>query len=355
MQDEDADDSGADTFMFEWLVSQQLHAAQELAPKSAEVWTAVGDVALQVLARTGDEGQEFHPNKVVSMFGVACNNAASTESFKALMAQPMKTMQTIGRETRDELMQHLNMMLKGNCGRGQMGRGETSMPTHRFRLENPSPYNSKCSADQSMRGDGPCLPQLQLKHHELWPTRIATTKVDIPGMPEFHKRLSEMAISKYLDFTEQAKRQGRQRLEDINNAFFSAQDKSERPGQRGMQFWAELYTSKEYKLLLKVLKNAAVDQAMKIGKYRTDRDKLMRESSMVLWAAVYTTHTPHLTHVHESSAISGTLKALVLWSLCFRILLTVLVHACRYLLQQRATWSQSHRLYGPAGWTADAY
>ena len=203
-------------------------------------------------------------------------------------------------------MRQLNHMLKGNCGRGEMGRGETAMPVHRFSLQNPSPYNSKCSADQTMRGDGPCLPQLQLTHHELWPTRIATSRIEIPGMPDFHKRLSEMAIKKNTEFTKMAQRNGRQRLEDINNAFFSAQDKSERPGQRGMQFWPELYNSKEYKLLLKVLKNAAVDQAMKIGKYRTDRDKLMRESSMVLWAAVYTTHTPHLTHVHESSALSGT-------------------------------------------------
>jgi len=129
-------------------------------------------------------------------------------------------------------------------------------------------------------------------------------------MPEFHKRLSEIAIKRYLAFAQQPQAQGRQRLEDINNSFFSAQDKSERPGRQGMQFWPELYNSKEYKLLLKVLKNAAVDQAVKIGKYRGSREQLMKESSMVLWAAVYTTHTPHLTHVHESSAVSSGCRCL---------------------------------------------
>merc|ERR1712072_581307 len=73
-----------------------------------------------------------------------------------------------------------------------------------------------------------------------------------------------------------------------------------------MQFWPELYGSEEYKLLNKVLKSAAVEQAMHIGKYVNDRDALMQHSNLVLWAAVYTTHTPHLSHVHESSAISGT-------------------------------------------------
>lgn len=34
--------------------------------------------------------------------------------------------------------------------------------------------------------------------------------------------------------------------------------------------------------------------------------ELWKSSNLVLWAAVYTTHTPHLTHVHESSGISGT-------------------------------------------------
>jgi uncharacterized protein (TIGR02466 family) len=55
-----------------------------------------------------------------------------------------------------------------------------------------------------------------------------------------------------------------------------------------------------------VIPPCVLSQALKIGKYVNDREKLMRESNLVLWAAVYTTHTPHLTHVHESSALSGT-------------------------------------------------
>ena len=197
---------------------------------------------MQVVAKTGEEGQEFDPRKVGRMLSTACRLAPSR--FKELVQPAMKTANTLAAHDRRFFRQQIDSMIQGDCGEARFGRGEWPMPTHRFSLKNPSPYNSKCAADQSSRGNGPCFPQLQYTQHELWPTRVATTRIEIPGDPQFHKRLSDMAIKKYLDFTAHAKRQGRQRLEDINNAFFSAQDKSENPSHgRGRSFWPELYNS----------------------------------------------------------------------------------------------------------------
>merc|ERR1711959_62823 len=78
-QDEDGDDadgSGADTFMYEWLVSQQLLAALEFAPQEADVWGNATMVALEVLTKTGENAQEFPPGKVRRMLDGTCRLSA---------------------------------------------------------------------------------------------------------------------------------------------------------------------------------------------------------------------------------------------------------------------------------------
>jgi len=303
----DADDSGIDTFMLEWLVSQHLLAAVELAPKESSVWISAAGVAATALAKLEDEAQEFSLDKVSNLLKVGCSLASSEKKFGASMKSFSKVVQGLGGDLARHFGNMHTRMKPGKCGTMRSQRsGNSPLPTHRFILENPSSYNSKCSADQSQRGSGACLPQLQYTQHQLWPTRIATTRIEIPDDPGFHERLSQMAIKRYLSFMEQAKARGNMRLEDINNAFFSAQSKSgDDQDGRGMNFWPELYKSKEYKLLRKVLMASAIDQALHIGRDIT-REELENTANLVLWAAVYTTGTPHLSHVHESSAISGT-------------------------------------------------
>eukprot|EP01052_Picozoa_sp_SAG31_P009818 SAG31_NODE_525_length_14489_cov_3.693815_6_plen_235_part_00 len=137
--------------------------------------------------------------------------------------------------------------------------------------------------------------------------------------------------------------------EQVNNGFFDEQLKADLELRtHGNEAWPELYNSEQYVALRTTLHHMAVEQAHRISglpkdvlararcvKFRNLHMALVQTRSIrwferiaispaihatftstnpfhrrfSMWAAVYTAETPHLTHVHESSLLSGSYYA----------------------------------------------
>ena len=118
----------------------------------------------------------------------------------------------------------------------------------------------------------------------IFPTLITTVNVRTHMGSAFADRLADMAISKYTSFSQQRKAGGESDPNDINDAFFSAQSTSVegRKSRQAQKFWAELYNSKEYQQLGRLMRGALLEHASKTGYPVSPVEE--KEARVVLWA-----------------------------------------------------------------------
>jgi len=183
--DEDGDDSGADTFMYEWLVSNHILAATEMAPEVAGVWAGAAEVGLQVFLMLGEESQEFPPHRVAFMISKACHFTGTHLGIKALGTRFQKTLQ--GSQHGDEFENRIRTLAQGRCLNVKPGHGQAAQPVHAYSIENPPKSAPKCAADSEAvtRPDGKtfCVPLLQYTQLELWPTRMPLPMLPSQAIP----------------------------------------------------------------------------------------------------------------------------------------------------------------------------
>eukprot|EP00656_Telonema_subtile_P008395 TRINITY_DN13919_c0_g1_i3.p1 TRINITY_DN13919_c0_g1~~TRINITY_DN13919_c0_g1_i3.p1 ORF type:complete len:336 (+),score=71.10 TRINITY_DN13919_c0_g1_i3:534-1541(+) len=168
--------------------------------------------------------------------------------------------------------------------------GTSASPSARYAvIPNPSAA-ANCKSDEAQ--------SCGVTQHQLWPVRVATSRLEVGD--SFHATLSGIVIQIYKDFSKT--QHPRARAEDINNAFFQAQLTRDSE-LTDPDKWPELYESTEYKQLRTQIRSMAVAQAEVIS---IKPRRVLERCDLSLWAAVYTEDTPHLTHVHESSVVSGS-------------------------------------------------
>jgi len=278
-----ADESGnaeeeEDVVVYSWLASQHLRAAVHLASGSVQVLTEAAVVAAEIAK--GPEGTDKDARLVYQCIREACEGASSAAALAAQMTTLVNTAEGRVRREVKKMLNHWKK--KDECGAGMESQSNPFASVRNL---------LQTSAQQQCGVDG-CL----LKQHTLWPVRVATGQLDAS-----HARLSEIAVKKYIAFSKQ---QRSNRPEDINNAFFSFQAKSDGDvAHYGKSTWPELYASTEYIQMRQQIRKVATEQAMSISKLSKEE---IEKLSLVVWAAVYTADTPHLTHVHESSVVSGS-------------------------------------------------
>lgn len=149
------------------------------------------------------------------------------------------------------------------------------------------------------------------RSRSVWPTWVSVVNLNVP--PSFHKRLSELAITRYRSFHKEHtaylgtdERRGVTPL-DVNNQFFNQQLKTvgEAENPRARAWWPELYTyCPEWRALFKYTREACIQHVLRNGRGQTR--EYLESLQLILWAAVYTTNTSHSTHMHEQSLCSGT-------------------------------------------------
>eukprot|EP00913_Durusdinium_trenchii_P021163 g19885.t1 len=146
-----------------------------------------------------------------------------------------------------------------------------------------------------------------LQVRDVFPTKVLSVNV-LELLPEgFTKRLSDLAIQKYQQFS---KKFPKIDPNDLNDKFFSFQaTNADRLGAGELRKWPEMYRdSEDFKILTRVMKGA-----LRGFLERTHVPLPQAEDyGLVLWAAVYPGNGGrHGYHVHQGSASSCVLYARV--------------------------------------------
>jgi len=295
MTDQEQHDAAhRDVFLLVWLASQHINTAVTFGPNMAGVLAEAADLSLGLHSMPGEVSIDV--DAALQMVSRSCRlDAPLVAKWLSSRLKYWGANADFNRHDSGRLRKASQNLLKHECG--NPGRFEKPPPPESLweQISNPQAQPPKCAVGQPTTE---CFPVLNWNYVNLWPTKMATMHVDLPE--EFHKALSDLAISRYMQHQTAAKqRDPRITLESINNGFFSLQ-------QDAASKWPELLRSKHVKHLRRILHKVAIDYALKIGNFPQGKaTPELTEADLFLWTAVYTEGTPHLTHCHDQGIVSG--------------------------------------------------
>jgi len=294
-QRDGVDKSNSDPFIALYDAQHQVLGALDLDPGNAEIWREAGQVTAMIASLSEDS--EPKAQEALQLLAKACeldpNNIDKVLSWvKGKVAGEdrdfVKTKKAIGKtvskwKTGGVPTKSLAKLLpwlgerEGNevCPIG-------SLP--------PSSDTEPIEKDLKKQVKN-AVASMAVK--PIFPTLITSTNVAEHFGKGFSEKLAKIAVTKFRSFSAERKKKGQTDPNDINDAFFSAQN----------QGWPELHKTKEYKQLQAFLKEALIEHATKTGYPLSEHDK--RNSHVSSWAAIYLEDGGrHGYHVHQGSLSS---------------------------------------------------
>ncbi|CAK9011070.1 unnamed protein product [Durusdinium trenchii] len=289
------DTSNSDPFIKQHEGQLQVLGALDLAPNDPQIWLEAAQVSVLLAALGESEGEAQH---ALAMFARAAQLDESTLP-KALTWLSRKES-----EAKEE--KQLRKAVRNEVKRwNQSGQVPEIPVTFVSTLREGICFGRSGSSWQHPEDVAKIVSNLQVR--DVFPTKVLSVNV-LELLPEgFTKRLSDLAIQKYQQFS---KKFPKIDPNDLNDKFFSFQaTNADRLGAGELRKWPEMYRdSEDFKILTRVMKGA-----LRGFLERTHVPLPQAEDyGLVLWAAVYPGNGGrHGYHVHQGSASSCVLYARV--------------------------------------------
>lgn len=286
------DKSNPDPFIKQYDGFNQLLAALDLSPRSADVWLAAGKAALGLATLT--EGSAVP--QALAFLALGCRlDPSNMKPLLAWLQEHRADADAAPGEQKatEEFMAAVASWLQ---------RGEVpDLPITAF----PAVDTGICLKESTPSASSvEVLPYLRQMHlRPVFPTYVASMNLLALLPAGFADRLADLAVAKYKDF---AALLPNLEPNDLNDRFFNYQvtDEVGLKDPEAVKTWPEMYKdSTDFQLLITLMKSAMIAFLEQSGVTFTERDA--QEYRTVLWAAVYPGNGGrHGFHAHQGSLSS---------------------------------------------------
>jgi len=299
-QQQGIDKSNSDPFIKQHEGQLQVLGALDLAPEDAEIWFEAGKVSVSLASLGESEGEVQH---ALAMFA----RAAKLDVSKLEAALTWLEQKKLEKETKQE--KQLRKLLRNQVKKwNQTGQVPDIPVTFASTVKEGICFGKKSGPNRDHPDDvANIVNSLQVRN--VFPTKVLSVNV-LSMLPEgFTKRLADLAVQKYQQFS---KKFPSMDPNDLNDKFFGFQStQADRLQSADVKKWPEMYRdSEDFKILTRVMKGALEGFLDRTGASLPKSEA--EDYGLVLWAAVYPGNGGrHGYHVHQGSASSCVLYARV--------------------------------------------
>lgn len=297
-QQQGIDKSNSDPFIKQHEGQLQVLGALDLAPENPEIWLEAAKVSLSLASLGESEGEVQH---ALAMFA----RAAKLDGTKLQAALAWLGRKEAEKETREE--KQLRKLVRGQVKKWNESQVPDIPITFVSTLKDGICFGKSSGVKRKQPEEvTKIVDSLQVRN--VFPTKVLSVNV-LSLLPEgFTKRLADLAVQKYQQFS---KKFPDIDPNDLNDKFFGFQSTTaDRLDAGDIQKWPEMYRdSEDFKILTRVMKGALEGFLDRTG---APLPRQAGDYGLVLWAAVYPGNGGrHGYHVHQGSASSCVLYARV--------------------------------------------